>query len=120
MCALLEKVPDAFCWRVYIDGINMDSDSSTANNRQLYVVSQYLNDRSLAFRNLKEWNFGNTGYTISPAAQLQYDNLLAEIRQMGIEHYPTILFNNYPFPSEYKISDMGALINDWLQKGAAI
>ena len=120
MCALLERVPDAICWRVYIDGINVDSDNSIANNRQLYVVSQYLNDRSLALRCLKEWDFSNTDYAISPSAKIWYANLIGDIRKMGVEHYPMVLFNNHPFPSEYKISDMGVLINDWLQRGGAI
>lgn len=117
MCELLKEMPNAFCWRVYIDDVNMEKDNPTANLLQLHLISQYLNDRSLAFQCLQQWDFSNNDCTISPNARVWYTNLIADIRQMGIERYPTILFNKYPFPSEYKMSDMKFLINDWQQKG---
>lgn len=117
ICTLIERWPTSFCWRVYIDGLYDKSKDEMGNSKQLYVMNQYLKDRRQTFRILKEWNFKDNSDTVSPNAKDLYEDLLADIRRMGIEHYPTILFNKHLFPTEYQIPDMEILMNDWAQSG---
>ncbi len=114
VCSLIEKWPTLICWRVYIDGIYVKSSNEMDNSWQLHIISQYIENHDMAFQNLKEWKFNVNNNPVSAEAKERYSNLVADIRQMGIDHYPTILFNNHQFPREYDISDVGILINDWI------
>lgn len=112
-CTLIEHWPDMFCWRVYIDGVSVADADDTMNARQLHLVTQYIDDRQQAFRALKQWRFAQSGYMVSASARQRYAGILADIRQMGIEHYPTLLFNSRLMPDEYTLADIDVLINDW-------
>ena len=114
ICNLLEKYPNSFCWRVYIDSFFDPNHNNSENEKQLSLVNQYLRNRNQAYQSLKEWNFYNSGILSTNALEL-YESHLSDIRQIGIKYYPTIFFNNHLFPSEYEISDIGILLNDWLK-----
>ena len=102
-----------FCWRVYLDGISVADADDSMNARQLQLVTQYQDDRQEAFLALKQWRFAQSGNMVPASARQRYAGILADIRQMGIEHYPTVLFNSHLLPEEYTLADIDVLINDW-------
>lgn len=120
ICILIERWPTSFCWKVYIKGIYEKGKNESECIMQLNVVEQYLKSRDYAFCILKEWNFNDNCDILSSETCDLYANIVENIRQMGVEYYPTILFNNHPFPVEYEISDIGILISDRVQNSYSI
>lgn len=117
ICSLIEMWPTLFCWRIYIDGLLSKDINKMENKKQLYVINEYLKSPYKALRVLKEWDFTKGDFEIMPQAWNQYINLVADIKEAGIESYPTVLLNNHLFPTEYEISDMRILLHDWAQGG---
>ena len=113
VCTLMERWPNLFRWRVYLDGISDSGSDKILNLRQLQVVNLYQSDSYQAFLALKEWRFKKLSHDVSSCAKARYVELLVDIRQMEVEHYPTILFNGRLFPSEYSLADVDVLISDW-------
>ena len=109
----MERWPNLFRWRVYLDGISDSGSDKILNLRQLQVVNLYQSDSYQAFLALKEWRFKKLSHDVSSCAKARYVELLVDIRQMEVEHYPTILFNGRLFPSEYSLADVDVLISDW-------
>jgi len=117
MCSLVERWPELICWRVYIDDIHNGKSNVIGNNRQVHIIDQYIKNRGQSLNILKKWIFADTKHPVSPEAQNLYEKQISYIRRMEIEHYPTILYNGHQLPSEYELSDITILMNDWTHGG---
>lgn len=107
---LMVHNPHRFSWKIIIaeDGdINMNhKDFINHFSRQKYLYQIYKFDKDKCMQTLLRRRKYIQEIQFTEKAIEDYRNILKDVRLMKIQHFPTILVNNYLLPTEYDISDL--------------
>lgn len=107
---LIVHNPNRFSWKIIIaenGDINMNhKDFINHFSRQISLYQIYKLDKDKCMQTLLRKRKYIKGIQFSEKAIDDYRNIMKDVRLMKIQHFPTILVNNYIFPTEYDISDI--------------
>lgn len=115
---LMQKFPQKYRWQLVIDGFEaVDNNKETFiknNKRQLYLYMLYRHSQTDCLKTLFVQSY-KEHFNIFDETIITYRDLLASIRNMNIQHYPSVFINSHRLPSGYKITDI-PYISDILNK----
>lgn len=110
---IMRRYHQLITWRLYIDGEDINVRKSKLQPLQIIEEYRINKQRSLDYISKGKQNRISV---ITDETTRKYKGMSDEIRNIRINHYPTVIFNGVEFPKEYKVSDVDLLINDWCQK----
>lgn len=115
---LMQKFPQKYRWQLVIDGFEAADNNKDAfiknNKRQLYLYTLYRHSQTDCLKTLFAQSY-KEHFNIFDETIITYRDLLASIRNMNIQHYPSVFINSHRLPSGYKITDI-PYISDILNK----
>lgn len=118
--ALITMFPDKFLWNVILAGnsVNQVLDQQLINEnwRQLYLYSKYGISKDKCLKALKHLKFKRKKMIYSISMLEGYKEVLHNLKNIVVKHYPIILINGILLPQEYVVSDLQYLELDFFNK----
>lgn len=118
--ALITMFPDKFLWNVILAGNSVnqviDQQFISENWRQLYLYSKYGISKDKCLKALKHLKFKRKKMRYSNNILEGYKDVLHNLKNIVVKHYPIILINGIILPQEYVVSDLQYLGLDFFNK----